>query len=58
MMKKVTQVIKVKSNFREQKPFFHLLQTFHHYLPVTQYNAVNRLRGTETTKLNLGELSG
>jgi len=37
---------------------FHLLQTFHHYLPVTVYNADNRLLGTENTKLSLGELNG
>jgi len=29
----------------------------HHYLAATQYNAVNRLCSTETTKLSLGELN-
>jgi len=46
--------LKQKATF--VKNFFHLLQTFHNQLPVTQYNAVNRLLVTETTNLSLGEL--
>jgi len=52
-MEKVTQVIEVKSNFRKKTS----LQTSHHYLPVTQYNAVNSLLGTETINLSLRELN-
>jgi len=54
-MEKCTQIIEVKHNFRE-KNFFHLLQTFHHYIKV---QCVNRLGifVTKTTQVSLGELS-
>jgi len=50
MMEKVTQVTEVKSNFHDKKNLFSLTANISHYLPLTQYNAVNRLLGTETTK--------
>jgi len=48
---KVTQVTGVK------KPSSLTANTFHHCLPIIQYNAVNRLLRTEITKLILAELN-
>jgi len=53
-MQEVTQVIGVKRNFCKNL-HLGLLQTFHYYLPVTQYNAVNHLLGTKATNLSLSE---